>query len=236
MFEILIWHCVELSHQELIKDPFCVKSLAESGVLSQNVYSGLWLLSPVHWAEAVKSTHSMLTDNFQKFCDCFYARIYPPSPITSSGNEGRKALGKMWTLPCLTHWHKYYGMKSENFNWWLMKQCNAIPKFILRDNSNDDQASIAMRTVETARTENWTPSAPFSGSGLLSLLVLQLKKGYLDCLLLSSVLLQVWVTAAVVNICDNISLIILIISIVKILLLEASISLVLAEMNIVTFN
>ena len=129
MFEILIWHCVELSHQELIKDPFWVKSLAESGVLSQNVYSGLWLLSSVHWAEAVKSTHSMLTDNFQKFCDCFYARIYPPSPITRNGNEGRKALGKMQTLPCL-HWQKYYDLKSENFNWWLMKQCNLIPKFI----------------------------------------------------------------------------------------------------------
>ena len=85
-----------MSHQELIKVPFWVKRWQKSGVLSRNVYSGLQLLSTVHWAEAVKSTHSMLTDNFQKFCDCFYAPIYPPSPIVL-GNEGRKALGKMQT-------------------------------------------------------------------------------------------------------------------------------------------
>lgn len=73
-----------MSHQELIKVPFWVKRWQKSGVLSRNVYSGLQLLSTVHWAEAVKSTHSMLTDNFQKFCDCFYAPIYPPSPIVLS--------------------------------------------------------------------------------------------------------------------------------------------------------
>ena len=73
-----------MSHQELIKVPFWVNRWQKSGVLSRNVYSGLRLLSTVHWAEAVKSTHSMLTDNFQKFCDCFYAPIYPPSPIVLS--------------------------------------------------------------------------------------------------------------------------------------------------------
>ena len=60
----------------------------------------------------------MLTDNFQKFCDCFYAPIYPPSPITSIGNEGRKALGKNAFL------------SPRIYTCDLIKQCNLITKFI----------------------------------------------------------------------------------------------------------
>ena len=84
-----------MSHQKLIKVLFGVKSLAESGVLSTNVYLGPWLLSTVHRAEAVKSTHSMLTDNFGKFCDCFYARISPSLFLSQAlVMRGEKQLGK----------------------------------------------------------------------------------------------------------------------------------------------
>ena len=84
-----------MSNQKLIKVLFGVKSLAESGVLSTNVYLGPGLLSTVHRAEAVKSTHSMLTDNFGKFCDCFYARISPSLFLSQAPvMRGEKQLGK----------------------------------------------------------------------------------------------------------------------------------------------
>ena len=54
----------------------------------------------------------MLTDNFQKFCDCFYAPIYPLSPITSIGNEWRKVLGKNAFL---------LRMVNENLHLWFNK-------------------------------------------------------------------------------------------------------------------
>ena len=95
-----------------------------------------------------------------------------------------------------------------------------------------------MRTAETAKTEHWIKSAPLSGllSGLFSLLVLQLKiKMFSLPPFQLLVLLQVRVTAAVVNICRTV-MSILIIFIIIIVLLEASVSLVLAKINVITFK